>query len=49
MGIRGWRKLSTERTECRRITEINPQWVVTPIKEDDDEEEKHTSYQKACI
>jgi hypothetical protein len=43
LGIRGWRNLSKGRTEWRRITEnpqrYNPQWVVTPITEEEEEKE----------
>jgi hypothetical protein len=38
IGIRGWRKLCKERAEWNRITEKakNPQWVVTPVKEEEE-------------
>ena len=41
MGIRGWRKLCKERAEWKKITEKakTPQWVVTPVKEEEEEEE----------
>ena len=42
VGIRGWRKLSKERTEWKRITEKakNPQWVVTPVEEEEEKKKK---------
>ena len=33
MGVRRWRKQCEERAEWKKITE-NPQWVVTPVKEE---------------
>jgi len=34
MGVRRWRKQCEERAEWKSITE-NPQWVVTPVKEEE--------------
>jgi hypothetical protein len=37
MGVRRWRKQCEERVEWKKITEKakkNPQWVVTPVKEE---------------
>jgi hypothetical protein len=38
MGIRGWKKVCKERAEWKKITEKakNPQWVVTPVKEEEE-------------
>jgi len=41
MGIRRWRKSCKERAEWKKITEKakTPQWVVTPVKEEEEEED----------
>jgi hypothetical protein len=39
MAVRRWRKKCEERAEWKKITEKakNPQWVVTPVKEEEEE------------
>ena len=40
MEVRQWRKQCEERAEWKKITEKakNPQWVVTPVKEEEEEQ-----------